>query len=303
MSGTCFDINECSIPVLNDCNTASGAFCNNVPGSYSCECPEGFGGSGTNDDPCTDTLGTCDPFNTAGYILDPLCEDTGENTVCNVDCDEDNDFYDNNDGEVLDHIHMKCVCTGDRDDVENLDCNWEPVDPTLTCSSCPAITDLTWFGDHTNDIKVQGTDGQLVDSRVMNNLAISSDWSVYTVYLLLPGDWTNARIFTWVYDIVSVELEDDESSTLVTLQQNANSPVLSADWSQFFVGFDNIQSFIDAGTALDYKIGVVPFVTTDSQCVMGHYQVAPEESTSRSAPRKMARQHARRLARKQAGGN
>ena len=255
MSGTCFDIDECTIPVLNDCDLAGGASCNNVPGSYSCECPEGFGGSGTTADPCTDTLGTCDPFSTIGYILDPACVETGENTVCNVDCDEDNDFFDNNDGEEIDHIHMKCVCTGDRTDVANLDCNWEPVDPTQVCNSCPAVADITWFGDVTNDIKVLGTDGQLVDSRVMNNLAVAADWSAYTVYLLLPGDWTNARIFTWVYDIVSVELEDDETSTLVVLEQNANSPVLDTNWSQFFVGFDNIQSFIDAGTNLDYKIG------------------------------------------------
>jgi hypothetical protein len=198
---------------------------------------------------------------------------------------------------------MKCVCTGDRDDVANLDCNWEPVDPTSTCNLCPAIADITWFGDITNDIKVQGPDGQLVDSRITENLAVSSDWSAYTVYLLLPGDWTNARIFTWVFDVVSMELEDDESSTLVVLQQNANSPALTSDWSQFFVGFDNIQSFIDAGTALDYKIGIVPTVTTDSQCVMGHFPVAPEESSSRSAPRKHHRKLARQLAARLAGEN
>lgn len=254
MSGTCFDVNECTIPVLNNCNVASGATCNNVPGSYHCTCPEGFGGLGTNDDPCTDTLGACDAFSQAGYIIDPACVETGENTQCNVECDVNNNFFDNQDGEEA-HFHMTCTCTGDRTDVANLDCNWEPVDPTGLCIECPSLAQITWLGDLTNDVKVQGIDGQLVDSRITNNLAITNDWSDYTVFILLPGDWSNARIFTWVLDIVSIEVEDDESSTMVVLKQNANSPVLGSDWSQFFIGFDNIQSFIDAGTSFKYKIG------------------------------------------------
>ena len=254
MAGVCFDIDECTIPVLNDCDVAGGATCENMPGTYQCSCPEGFGGSGTTDDPCTDSLGSCDPFDLEGYVISGSCTGTTENTECNVLCDEDNDYYDNQDGVPVDY-RVKCACTGDRTDPSSLVCGWENVNPAATCNQCPSLSEITWFGDSTNDVKVQGVAGQLVDSRVEANLAVDSDWSEYTVFLLLPGDWTNARIFTWVFDIVSVELEEDETSTMVVLKQNANSPVLTDDWSQFFVGFDNIQSFIDAGTAADYKIG------------------------------------------------
>ena len=48
-------------------------------------------------------------------------------------------------------------------------------------------------------------------------------------------------------------------STLVVLKQNSNSPTLTTDWSQFYVGFDNIGQFVQDGTSLDYKVGVLPF--------------------------------------------
>merc|ERR1712157_7197 len=114
-------------------------------------------------------------------------------------------------------------------------------------------------------------------------------------YLMLPGDWSLARVFTWVYD--------DESSTLVVLKQNANSPTLTTDWSQFYVGFDNIAQFVADGTALDYKVGVLPFDSSDSICILDHSPVSPPESLSRKLPRKHARQRARQEARKAAGGN
>ena len=73
---------------------------------------------------------------------------------------------------------------------------------------------------------------------------------------MLPGDWSDARIFTWVFDVVDVTLEADGSSTLVTLSMNANSPTLTSAWSDFYVGFDNIKNFIDQGVADSYKIGL-----------------------------------------------
>merc|ERR1712186_259732 len=78
-----------------------------------------------------------------------------------------------------------------------------------------------------------------------------------------------ARVFTWIYDVTDVTLETDSSSTLVTLSKNSNSPDLSTgDCTDFFVGFDNIQAFIDAGTSLDYKIGVMPGTPDNIVCVM-----------------------------------
>ena len=54
--------------------------------------------------------------------------------------------------------------------------------------------------------------GHLVDSRVEANEFVSSDWTTYTVYLMLPGDWSLARVFTWVFDVESMTVEDDGSS-------------------------------------------------------------------------------------------
>ena len=157
-------------------------------------------------------------------------------------------------------------------------CDWQSKDEEQ-CLSCPALQQLTWFGDSTNNVKVKyilfylkkwlhcfyiilshfqvaGISGQLVDSRVSADFATSDDWSVYTVYLMLPGDWSDARIFTWVFDVADVTLEADGSSTLVTLSMNANSPTLTSAWSDFYVGFDNIKNFIDQGVADSYKIGL-----------------------------------------------
>jgi hypothetical protein len=87
-------------------------------------------------------------------------------------------------------------------------------------------------------------------------MAVTSDWSAYTVFLMLPGDWSDARIFTWVFDVEDIVVEADKSSTLVVLKQNANSPVLTSEWSDFYVGFDNIAAQIESdGAGLDYKIG------------------------------------------------
>jgi len=302
MGNTCMDINECVIPTLNDCDAASGASCINFDGGYSCECPAGWGGQGTTADPCADTLGECSSFDMEGYTVDPGCTATQENSLCDVQCDEANDYYDNQDGGFANY-QAKCVCTGDRSDPSSLVCGWENNDPAATCNLCPAQSQITWFGSSTNDLVVEGVNGHLVDSRVEANEFVSSDWTTYTVYLMLPGDWSLARVFTWVFDVESMTVEDDGSSTLVVLKQNANSPTLTTDWSQFYVGFDNIGQFVQDGTALDYKVGVLPFDSSDSVCIMDHSPVSPEESASRKLPRKRARQRARQAARKAAGGN
>ena len=52
MAGTCFDIDECTISILNDCEAA--ASCSNTPGSFVCVCPDGFGGAGTVESPCVE---------------------------------------------------------------------------------------------------------------------------------------------------------------------------------------------------------------------------------------------------------
>ena len=76
-------------------------------------------------------------------------------------------------------------------------------------------------------------------------MAVAGDWSTYTVYLMMPGDWTAARIFSWIFDVTDVKLEADGTSTLVTLSMNANSPVLQdGKWSKFFIGFDNIAEHV-----------------------------------------------------------
>ena len=38
------DVNECQISMLNNCDAASGATCNNLDGGFECICPEGLGG-------------------------------------------------------------------------------------------------------------------------------------------------------------------------------------------------------------------------------------------------------------------
>ena len=93
-----------------------------------------------------------------------------------------------------------------------MDCNWVNNDPSATCNLCPAQSEITWFGSSTNDLVVAGVNGHLVDSRVEANEFITADWTTYTVYLMLPGDWSLARVFTWVYDVESMTVEDDGSS-------------------------------------------------------------------------------------------
>ena len=151
MGNTCMDINECVIPTLNDCDAASGASCINFDGGYSCECPAGWGGQGTTADPCADTLGECGSFDMEGYTVDPGCTATQENSLCDVQCDEANDYYDNQDGGFANY-QAKCVCTGDRSDPSSLVCGWENNDPTATCNLCPAQSQITWFGSSTNDL-------------------------------------------------------------------------------------------------------------------------------------------------------
>merc|ERR1711935_813075 len=89
-------------------------------------------------------------------------------------------------------------------------------------------------------VKVCGPEGCLIKSRVQANPAVAGDWSSYTIYLMMPGDWTSARVFCWIYDVADIKLEADGTSSLITLTMNANSPTLTSDWTKFFIGFDNI---------------------------------------------------------------
>ena len=66
-----------------------------------------------------------------------------------------------------------------------------------------------------------------------------------------------AKIFSWVYDIDSITLETDSSSTLVVMKQNANSPSVSVNaWTDFYMGFSNIEEFVTNQQHLNYRVGM-----------------------------------------------
>ena len=152
-SGLCVDIDECILEIDN-CDTDNDAICTNTEGSFDCSCPEGFGGAGTTDDPCTDTLGECEPFQADGYDLVGSC-DTKENSECGTTCASG--YYTLADGNAA-TINWRCVCTGDRSDVSNLACGYEIINSEpqdgATCAQCPELDQTTWFGDSTNTLKV-----------------------------------------------------------------------------------------------------------------------------------------------------
>ena len=137
--------------------------------------------------------------------------------------------------------------------------------------------------------------GGLIQSRVQANLATFQDWSTYTVLLVCPGDLTDARIFTWVFDVADVKLEADGSSTMVILNQNANSPSLTDSWSEFFVGLDNVAHLAASGDLTTFKVGVMPGSIADPNCVLDTNADMPSESATRIKQRK-ERKHARKLA-------
>ena len=110
---------------------------------------------------------------------------------------------------------------------------------------------------------------------------------------MFPGDLTDARIFTWVFDVANVILEADGSSTMVVLNQNANSPILSEAWSEFFVGLDNVASIVDSDDLTTFKVGVMPGSISNPDCVLDTNADMPSESSSRIKQRK-DRKYARR---------
>merc|ERR1712147_30054 len=148
-------------------------------------------------------------------------------------------------------------------------------------------------------VKVCGPEGCLIKSRVQANPAVAGDWSQYTIYLMMPGDWTSARVFCWIYDVASIELEADGTSSLITLTMNANSPTLTSAWTKFFIGFDNIAEHVAAGNTDNYKVGVVPGEGTSDTCIMDTNAVSPPESPSRVLPRKQRRQALRQALKQQ----
>ena len=93
----CVDVDECSDPALNDCD--SNAFCTNVDGGFVCECDPGYQGTGqlcSDVDECSDpALNECDPnaacINEIGsYICQCDSGFEGDGQLC-VDVDECSD--------------------------------------------------------------------------------------------------------------------------------------------------------------------------------------------------------------------
>ena len=117
----------------------------------------------------------------------------------------------------------------------------------------------------------------------------------------MPGDWIEARFFSWVFDVFDTRLEADSSSTLVVLKMNSNSPKLTeGDWSEFFIGFDNAAEHISNGNADNFKVGIIagdPGET--SECILDTIDVRPPESQSRVLPRRQRRKQLRSAARSQ----
>ncbi|CAG5089032.1 Oidioi.mRNA.OKI2018_I69.PAR.g12059.t1.cds [Oikopleura dioica] len=283
----CLDFNECLIPGAHDkCDPVNG-ICDNTIGSYECSCPEFFSGNGTVDDPCVSDLGFClyDELNIENAVMTDCSTSTDEFESCTgVTCAQG--LYLTFDGKDPMNIVSECTCDNHVNCTHTLNKN-------VACVDCPDNDVITWFGFSTNQIKVSGPTGGLIQSRVEANLAVTSDWSTYTVLLVFPGDLTDARIFTWVFDVANVILEADGSSTMVVLNQNANSPSLTDAWSEFFVGLDNVASIVDSDDLTTFKVGVMPGSIANPDCVLDTNADMPSESSSRIKQRK-ERKYARR---------
>jgi len=251
-----------------------------------------MGGAGTDHDPCTSITGTCSTFDVIGYSpSNSDCSNMDENGLCVTQCASD--YYATSDGvEVT--FDFRCVCTGDRSSAASLTCGFElerssPVE-NAQCITCAIEPQTTWFGQATNNVKVKGPNGGLVTSRVQSNHLIQSDWSEYSVLVMLPGDWSQARIFTWIYDVDVSIVESDATSTLVVLRQNGNSPVLELnEWAEFFIGFDNIAEYITDGSWDTYRIGIVPGSPSSDEliCLTEILAQQPAESPERVERRKV----------------
>jgi hypothetical protein len=285
----CNDVDECANNGSN-CDLENDATCQNTEGSFTCVCPTGLGGAGTLDDPCTEVLGKCDPFAVDGYVIQGDCKKK-ENSVCVATCDGDATppYFLAADGETGVTMNFKCACEGDRSgDGSSLICDYElvnsePVDGA-TCVQCPDLEQLTWFGSSSNSLKRGGPSASLIKSRVQKSVSVSH--ADYNVLLMLPGDWSQAKIFSWVYDIDSITLETDSSSTLVVMKQNANSPSVSVNsWTDFYMGFSNIEEFVTNQQHLNYRVGLSPTDITDPQCIVDINPVAPLESARRKVAR------------------
>jgi len=215
-----------------------------------------------------------------------------ENGLCTAQCASD--YYATSDG-VETTFDFRCVCTGDRSSAASLTCGFElvlssPIE-NAECITCAIEPQTTWFGQATNTVKVAGPNGGLITSRVQSNHLIQSDWSQYSVLVMLPGDWSQARIFSWIYDVDDFSIvESDASSTLVVLRQNVNSPVLELNqWADFFIGFDNVAAYVTDGSWDTYRIGIVPGSPSSEEltCLTEILAVQPAESPERVERRKI----------------
>ena len=121
----CYDVNECEVDDLNNCDKKSGALCVDYDGGFKCVCLSGDN-AGTTDDPCstcppnstpTDCLPTdnqcvynCNAWNYDIQIQDTCTENLA--TVCEQGCQCDEGFV------KVDGPHSACVKTTDCDVVK-----------------------------------------------------------------------------------------------------------------------------------------------------------------------------------------
>ncbi|MBY0274076.1 hypothetical protein K2Z84_01950 [Candidatus Binatia bacterium] len=79
-SNTCIDVNECATS-NGGCGVVAGTTCSNLPGSYSCNCPSGYGNAGgTATGTCTD-VNECATAN-GGCFTGTTCTNTAGSRTC-----------------------------------------------------------------------------------------------------------------------------------------------------------------------------------------------------------------------------
>ena len=119
-SGTCVDINECTVPSHN-CD--ANATCSNTDGSFTCECNDYYTGSGTECTFCNSAT-SCGADCTHCPVQSPYCKDNGNSTSQCIECltslDCSSGYECNGEGSCVDID--ECSSGTDNCD-ENADCN------------------------------------------------------------------------------------------------------------------------------------------------------------------------------------